>query len=543
MNKIDYANLLLPNVNKSWEEYIKMYPTRNLNNKALVTRFAPSPTGFVHMGSLLSAMANVWYANYSKGKVFLRIEDTDQKREVENGIEGILNDFQDLNVKFDEDPLKGGDYGPYIQSQRKDIYQAFVKKLIGEDKAYPCFCSANDIENIRSLQEKKKLRIGYYGKHAKCRFLNIDEVISKINNNEKFIIRLKSPGSFYNKVILNDLIRGKIEMPENDLDIVILKSDGLPTYHFAHAVDDYLMKTTHVMRADEWISSYPIHEQLFKMLNFSLPYYAHLAPVNIKDGNTVRKISKRKDPWAAISYYNEKGIPYEVIMLYLATLLNSNFEEWYNNNPDKTIDDFEFNFNKMPISGPIFDIEKLINLSKTYFSRLKADTIYHNLLKYTEKYDLEFFNIIKNYKEYTINLLNIEREITKPRKDIASYEDIKILFWYMYDELFSQNNDDYELATHIIKSDFIIYMLTIYNQNDSQEVWFNNLSDYANTIGFTSNKKEYKENPDSFKGTTADFCKILRIFITKKNISPNLYDVLKLLGKERIINRINIYFN
>ena len=327
MTNKEYANLLLPNVKNDWEYYEKKYPERKLNESSMVTRFAPSPTGFVHMGSLLSALTNVWYAKQSNGIVYLRIEDTDQKREVENGVEGIFNDFKNLDVCFDEDLMQGGNYGPYIQSERKDIYQAYAKKLIEEDKAYPCFCSSEEIEKTRELQESKKARIGYYGKYAKCRFLTKEQVIDKINNGEKYIIRFKSPGSFYNKVVLNDLIRGNIEMPENDIDDVIIKSDGLPTYHFAHVIDDHLMRTTHVFRGDEWISSYTKHDQLFKMLDFELPRYAHISPINIKDGETIRKISKRKDPWAAISYYDKRGIPNDAIKLYLATLCNSNFEE------------------------------------------------------------------------------------------------------------------------------------------------------------------------------------------------------------------------
>lgn len=543
MTNKEYADLLLPNVKHDYEYYLKKYSKRELKEGAIVTRFAPSPTGFVHMGSLLTAMTTIWYANETKGVAFLRIEDTDQKREVENGIDGILNDLESLNVYFDEDPRKGGSYGPYIQSERKDIYQAFVKKLIEEDKAYPCFCLPEEIEKTRKYQEDKKLRIGYYGKYAICRFLSKEEVIKKINNGEKYIIRLKSSGLFINKIILDDLIKGKIEMPENDMDIVLIKGDGLPTYHLAHVIDDYLMGTTHVIRGDEWISSYPIHDQLFKIFNFALPKFAHVSPINIKDGETIRKLSKRKDPWAAITYYDEKGIPQEAIKLYLATLTNSNFEEWYNNNNDKSIKDFEFKFENMSKSGPIFDMEKLLNISKTYFSRLDGKDIYNNLLIYTSKYDQEFNNILNENKDYTISILNIERKTLKPRKDISCYKDIKELFWYMYEELFIQNKDDYEEITNVTKDDLVNYINKIFDSNDTQEEWFQKLSGYANEIGYINDRKSYKENPNNYKGTTADFCKIIRIIITKKNISPNLYDILLLLGKERLLKRIDNYFN
>ncbi len=542
MTNKEYAELIIPNVINNWEYYDAKYQKRNLSEEKIVSRFAPSPTGSMHIGNISGAYTGYCYTKQSGGIFYLRVEDTDQKREVENGTEAIINGLKELNITFDEGHTIGGEYGPYLQSERQDIYKAYAKKLIEENKAYPCFCSQEEISTIRESQEKKKQRIGYYGKFAKCSELTKEEVINKINNNEKYIIRLKSPGSFYNKVVLNDLIRGKIEMPENDIDEVILKSDGLPTYHFAHAIDDHLMGTTHVIRGDEWISSYPKHDQLFKVLGFDLPKYAHISPVNIKDGDTIRKLSKRKDPWAAISFYNEKGIPHEVIKLYLATIMNSNFEEWYLANSDKQISDFEFNFNKMSITGPIFDYEKLINISKTYFCNLTAKEIYTNLLEYTSKYDLEFYNLIKDKSDYTTAMLNIEREVPKPRKDISAYSDIKNIYWFMFDELFNKNTDEYEEVTNVTKDDLINYFTNIYSNNDSQEEWFTKLAEYANSIGFTNDRKAFKANPENFKGTTADFCKIIRIMITKKNLSPNLYDIINILGKDKLIDRINIYF-
>ncbi len=508
--------------------YEKIYPRRNLDKTQIINRFAPSPTGFIHIGSLYSALVNIWFSKQTKGVSFLRIEDTDQERIVENGIEGILSDLKELNISFDEDPEKGGVYSPYIQSERKDIYASYINKMLDSDLAYPCFCSEDDLSELRAYQEKNKLRLGYYGKYAKCRHLTKEEVDKRISNGENYIIRFKSQGSFYNKIILNDLIKSKIEMPENDLDIVILKKDLLPTYHFAHVIDDYLMGTTHVIRGDEWISSFPVHEELFRLLGFDLPKYAHVSPVNIKDGEVIRKISKRKDPWASVSYYNEAGIPHEVIFLYLATLLNSNFEEWYELNKDLGIKDFEFTFNKMSKSGPIFDMEKLLNISKTYFSRMNASDIYDNLLMFTKKYDEIFYNILTSSKEYTINLLNIERNIKKPRKDISKYSDVLDLFWYMYPEYFYENNDGYELIENIEKNWFINYFNDVYNSSDTQEVWWDKLSTYV------------KEN---LIISPADFTKALRVFITKKNLSPNLYDLIKLLGKEEMIKRTNLYFD
>lgn len=543
MNNKEYADYLIPNVLHDYEYYEKLYPERNLDDSAIVTRCAPSPTGKLHMGSLMQALTSLVYANQTNGVLYLRIEDTDHKREIEDGVNQIVKDFKNLDIDFNEGYSFGGNYGPYLQSERGDIYKAYAKKLIEKDLAYPCFCSEDDLNKIRELQESKKARIGYYGKYAKCRYLTKEQVLEKINNGEKYIIRLKSPGSFYNKAVLNDAIRGKIEQPENDIDIIIIKSDGLPTYHFAHAVDDHLMHTTHIIRGDEWVASYPIHEQLFKVLGFKLPTYAHISPINVKDGNTIRKLSKRKDPWAAMSFYDENGIPNDAIKLYLSTLINSNFEEWYNENPEKSFTDFKFSFDKMSVSGPIFDVEKLNNIAKTYFSRLPAEKIYDELLKYTKKYDEEFYQLVLNNKEYMLNILNIERGTDKPRKDIACYKDVKKYFWYMFDELFEKNSDVYEEMPNISEELVKNYVNNIYDENSDESSWFSSLKEFADNNGFTSDRKAYKANPENYKGTTADFCKAIRIIITKKNQSPNLYDIIKLIGKDRLLKRIDKYFN
>lgn len=543
MNNKEYADYLIPNVLHDYEYYEKLYPERNLDDSAIVTRCAPSPTGKLHMGSLMQALTSLVYANQTNGVLYLRIEDTDHKREIEDGVNQIVKDFKNLDIDFNEGYSFGGNYGPYLQSERGDIYKAYAKKLIEKDLAYPCFCSEDDLNKIRELQESKKARIGYYGKYAKCRYLTKEQVLEKINNGEKYIIRLKSPGSFYNKAVLNDAIRGKIEQPENDIDIIIIKSDGLPTYHFAHAVDDHLMHTTHIIRGDEWVASYPIHEQLFKVLGFKLPTYAHISPINVKDGNTIRKLSKRKDPWAAMSFYDENGIPNDAIKLYLSTLINSNFEEWYNENPEKSFTDFKFSFDKMSVSGPIFDVEKLNNIAKTYFSRLPAEKIYDELLKYTKKYDEEFYQLVLNNKEYMLNILNIERGTDKPRKDIACYKDVKKYFWYMFDELFEKNHDMYEEIPNISEDLLKNYVNNIYDENYDESSWFSSLKEFADNNGFTSDRKAYKANPENYKGTTADFCKAIRIIITKKNQSPNLYDIIKLIGKDRLLKRIDKYFN
>lgn len=542
MTNKEYADILLPNVKHDYTYYEEKYPKRDLSEGQMVTRFAPSPTGFVHMGSLYASFMDLQMAKQSNGICILRIEDTDGKRTVENGVQGIIDDFKNLNIIFDEGVGFNGSYGPYLQSERKDIYQAYAKKLIEEDLAYPCFATQEYLDEIREYQAKKKIRIGIYKKYAKDRDLSKEEVLEKIKNNEKYIIRLKSPGNFENKVVLHDLVKGDIELPENDIDEVIIKSDGLPTYHFAHAIDDHLMHTTHVIRGDEWVSSYPIHEQFFKVLGFELPKYAHIAPITKKEGNVLRKLSKRKDEDAAISYYVKKGIPTQVIRLYLATICNYDFEEWYTNNPKMTIDDFKFEFNKMPIGGTLFDIEKLMSISKIYFSRLKNTELFDMLDKYTLEFDKEFNKVINEDKQYTLNILNIERDIERPRKDIGALDEVKSYFWYMYPCLFDKNTDEYAEVKKCDKDIIINYINNVYDVNDDQETWFNKVKEYACNNNYTSDKKEYKENEDKYIGMVSDFCALLRVIIVKKNQSPNIYYLLKYLSKEEILKRIELFY-
>ena len=544
MTMKEYADILLPNVEHDWEYYEKKYPERKLADGAMVTRFAPSPTGFVHMGSLYASFADLQFAHQSKGVAYLRIEDTDQKREVENGIEGIIKDFNDLGLSWDEGPIYGGEYGPYIQSERKDIYQAYAKKLIEEGLAYPCFCTEEEVNVIRKNQEIKKDRIGYYGRYARCRNYNMEQALERINNNEPYVIRFKSPGNPDNKVVLNDLIKGHIEMPENDLDIVIIKKDGLPTYHFAHAVDDHLMKTTHVFRGDEWVSSYPVHEQLFKTLGFELPKYAHIAPITIKDNGSIRKLSKRKDTGAAISYYYKQGIPTDVIRLYLATVNNSGFEEWYTNNPTLTVDDYTFTFDKMPVGGSLFDLDKLLSISRIYFSRQKGEDIYENLVKYLEVNDEEFYSIVSKYKDLTINSLNIEKFTPRPRKDIASYSDYKKYFWYMYDELFNEESyKEVEYKDFYDKELLNDYINNCYDENDDKDTWFNKIKDLAEKYGFAKEVKAYKQEPDKYKGHVGDVCELIRVALTSQKQTPDLYELLKIFGQKRAQNRLEMFAN
>jgi len=549
MTNKELADLIFPNITKTVDDYEKMYPERDLPNGAMVTRFAPSPTGFVHMGSLLASFISSKAAKDTDGVFYLRIEDTDQKREVENGIEGIVDDLNNFKISIDEGALSRdksiGNYGPYIQSERKEIYHAFIKHLIEKGLAYPCFCSEERIEETRKMQEATKARIGYYGRYAVCRNIKLDDAYNKIKNGEKFIIRLKSPGDFEKKVVINDLVKGKIEFPENDLDIVIMKSDGLPTYHFAHLVDDHLMRTTHITRGDEWVSSLPIHIQLFQVFGFNPPKYAHLSPIMKQEGDTRRKLSKRKDPEAAMSYYTELGIPVEAVHLYLMTIANTNFEAWYDQNKDKTLNDFKFDFKKISSSGALFDVEKLINISRNYISFLKAEEVYENVLNWSKTYDNELYQLLNKYKEYTINIFSIERYQKKPRKDYESWSSIKKNIWYMYDELFTDINYDYQKITdkEEITTILTTYIDKYYNESDDKDTWFNKIKELSDSLGYCSNMKEYKENPDNYKGSVADVSTVIRVALTSSSMTPDLYEIMKLFGIERIKERINLCVN
>ena len=545
MTNKELAELMFPNVKHDVDYYEALYPERNLPEGAVVSRFAPSPTGFVHMGSLLSAFIASKVPKETHGVFYLRIEDTDGKRSVENGVQGIIDDLNNFDIKIDEGVVSEteqiGKYGPYIQSERKEIYDTYAKHLVEEGLAYPCFCTQEEIDETRKMQELNKERIGIYGSYAKCRFLTNEERAEKIKNGVPYIIRLKSPGNFNKKIVLNDLVRGKIEFPENDMDIVLIKSDGLPLYHFAHVIDDHLMRTTHVLRGEEWISSTPVHLQLFQVLGFKTPKYAHLGVVmKIDEDGTRRKLSKRKDPEAAVSYYHQKGIPVEAVKLYLMTIANSNFEGWWDQNPTLGIDDFKFDFKKMSVSGSLFDLEKLLNISKSYISRLKASEVYEKALAWAKEFDTEFATILEKYKDYSISILNIEREQKKPRKDFESFSSIKSNIWYMYDEYF--NNDvtynfgkitDKEEVKTILKT----YIEKYYDAADDKDTWFHKIKELTEELGYCADMKAYKENPDIYKGSVADISTVIRVAATTSSMTPDLYEILKLLGKDRIISR------
>ena len=490
MTNKELADLMFPDVKHDINYYEELYPKRDLPEGAVVSRFAPSPTGFVHMGSLFASFIERKVPKETNGVFYLRIEDTDGKRSVENGVQGIIDDLKNFEIEIDEGMISEtegkGNYGPYIQSQRKEIYNTYAKHLVEEGLAYPCFCTPEEIDEIRKIQEINKERIGYYGSYAKCRYLSNEERAERIKKGDPYIVRLKSPGDFNKKVILNDLVRGKIEFPENDLDIVLIKSDGLPLYHFAHVIDDHLMRTTHVLRGEEWISSTPVHLQLFQVLGFEAPKYAHLGVImKIDEDGTRRKLSKRKDPEAAVSYYHEQGIPVEAVKLYLMTIANSNFEGWWDQNPTLSYNDFKFDFKKMSVSGRLFDLEKLLNISRSYISRMKATEVYDKTLEWAKEFDNEFANILTKYKDYSIAIFNIEREQKKPRKDYESFSSIKKNVWYMYDEYFTGDlvydfgkiNDKKE-----IKSILSTYISKYYNVNDDKETWFNKIKELSTEL-------------------------------------------------------------
>lgn len=544
MNKeerIELAELLFPNIEHDREYYENLYPERELVEGAMVTRFGPSPTGFVHMGSLFMAFICSIYAKQSNGKFFLRIEDTDQKRSVENGIEGIFNDLRAFDIVPDESSIVGGKYGPYIQSERTEIYQTYVKDLIIQGLAYPCFMTEEEIAQIREEQEINKTKLGIYGHYAVDRDLSLEEVKTKINSGESYVIRLKSPGNADKTIEMIDCVKGKMKFPEHDMDTVLLKTDGTPTYHFAHAIDDHLMHTTHVIRGDEWVSSLPLHIQLFEILGFKRPEYAHVAPVTKKEDGIIRKLSKRKDPEAKVSYYEEVGLPIDAVKLYLATILNSNFEEWYLNNQDKNITDFEFTFDKMAIGGTLFDLDKLNNISKTYFSRKSGEEVFEETLKYAEKFDKDYYHLLISNKDYMIKFLNIEKDGPRPRKDIAKYSDVKEEFSYAIDSIFERENYAKYDGDKVYDVNLITEYVNLVNLDCTNEEWFNGVKEFAISHGYAASPKEYKQNPDNYKGHVGDLCEALRVMITGRTKSPDLFSIMKILGKDRIKERIELY--
>ena len=544
MNYKDLADLIFPNA-KEITYYEEKYPERNLPEGAIVTRYAPSPTGFMHIGGLYQGLIAEKIANQTQGVFFLRIEDTDQKREIENGVTEIVQSLKDYGIKAHEGMVTNseeeGKYGPYKQSQRKEIYQAYAKYLIEQGKAYPCFCTPEEVEEIRNKQEVAKIRPGYYGVWAKCRNLTVEEMIEKIKAGESYIIRFKSPGREDRKIKHKDVIKGNVEFPENDQDIVIIKADGLPTYHFAHAIDDHLMRTTHVIRGDEWLSSVPLHLQLFQSLGFKAPKYAHIAPIMKNDNGNKRKLSKRKDPEAAVSYYAEQGIPKEAVKEYLLNIANSTFENWRRANPDKSTDEFDLQLNKMSVSGALFDMVKLLDVSKIVISKMTAQEVYENTLTWAKKYDEELAKTLEKNKEYSLKVLGIERGNKKPRKDIAKWSDVKENISYMYTELFEKDTSEYPYQVINQKEDIDkileLYITKYYDENDDKQTWFDKIKELAGEMGYAKEVKEYKANPEQYKAHVGDVSTVLRVALTKRTNTPDMFEIMQVLGKKEIERR------
>ncbi len=544
MDYKDLADLIFPNA-KDISYYEEKYPERNLPEGAVVSRFAPSPTGFVHIGGLYQALVSKEMTKKTGGVFFLRVEDTDQKREVENGVTGIVNSLKDFDMSPDEGMItendEVGNYGPYKQSLRKDIYEAYAKYLLSQGKAYPCFCTSEEVEEIRKKQEAAKIRPGYYGVWAKCRNLTVEEAAEKIKNGESYIIRFKSPGREDRKIKHHDIIKGNVDFPENDQDIVIIKADGLPTYHFAHAVDDHLMRTTHVIRSDEWLSSVPLHLQLFHELGFKAPKYAHIAPIMKNDNGNKRKLSKRKDPEAAVSYYKEEGIPTLAVKEYLLNIANSTFENWRRANPDKNIDEFDFNLNKMSVSGALFDMVKLLDIGKTVISKMSAEEVYKNSLEWANIYDNELVDMLAD-KEYSLKVLGIERGNKKPRKDISKWSEVKNNIIYMYDNKFLDEDISYDYAKINDKEEINkilkLYIEEYFDIDHDKETWFNKIKDLAEKTGYAREVKEFKKEPEKWPGHVGDISTVIRVALTGRQNTPDMYEIMQVLGKESVINRL-----
>ncbi|MBO5273811.1 MAG: glutamate--tRNA ligase [Clostridia bacterium] len=539
------ADLLYPNIHTLPEDMEARYPKRQLPEGAKVTRFAPSPTGFLHLGNLYGAFTDERLAHTSGGVFYLRIEDTDAKRTVPNGVELIIDTLAKLGVNFDEGAIKNGEdkgaYGPYRQSERAEIYQTYAKQLIREGKAYPCFCTEEEIAAMREKQEALKLTPGYYGEYAVWRDAPIEKIEEKLNAGVPFVLRFRSEGSIENKMKFNDQIKGEINVTENDIDHVILKSDGIPTYHFAHAVDDHLMGTTHVVRDESWLSTLPFHIQLFKALGFKLPKYCHTAQVMKLDNGNKRKISKRKDPEFAATFYHEQGYPAAVTREYLITLLNSNFEEWRIANPTAPIEDFKFTTKKMSVSGSLFDMDKLNDISKNVISRMTAEEVYENVLAWAKDFDADFADKLTVDADMAIAALSIGRGGAKPRKDIARWNEVQSYMGFLWDEYFSiidEIPDKFDKAD--IKAALNKY-LEIYSEEDDQISWFDKIKALASELGYAPETKLYKKNPEEYKGHVGDISMFLRIAVTGKASSPDMYEIMRILGADRVKERITAY--
>lgn len=538
------AELLLPHIDKTPEYFEELYPERSLPEGARVTRIAPSPTGYLHLGTLFTSLVNRITATSTGGIFYTRIEDTDKKREVEGGIEDIIDGLWRFGIRIDEGFISGteekGEYGPYQQSHRAEIYQTYVKKLIREGLAYPCFCTAEELAEVREKQEAEKVRTGYHGEYAKHRNISYEEAKALIDEGKPFVIRLRSPGDESHRITFEDTIKGKIDMPENDEDFVLLKSDGIPTYHFAHAIDDHLMHTTHVLRGDEWISSVPKHIQLFKLLGFRVPKYGHVSPIMKLDNGAKRKISKRKDPEAAVHFFAEQGYDATCVIEYLMTIAASDFEDWRRANPTAPLDTFKFNLKKMSVSGALFDENKLNDVSKGKIAELRSSEVYEKLTAWAKEFDNEFYSMLTADEDFSRAMLAIDRDdAKKPRKDIAKWSEAKEYFAYFFENTYVPC---FDLPENIDKNDakaFLQAYKSVYDAADDRQGWFDRIKELCPQLNFAADTKEYKANPDAFKGSAGDLSTVLRIAITGRRNTPDLCSIMQVLGTDRIMARID----
>ncbi len=540
-NNEKLAELLFPDITLTPANMEEKFPERGLKEGVRVTRLAPSPTGFLHFGNLFTGTVSYKTAKVTDGIFYVRVEDTDQKRKVEGAIEVMLGGLKAFGVEADEGVVgegeEKGNYGPYYQSQRKEIYHVFAKNLVLKDLAYPCFCSAEDLGKIRESQDNEPQK-GYWGPYAKCRTLSLEEVEKNLQDGKSWTLRLKSPGNSEKKCFFDDMIKGKIEMPENVQDIVLLKSDGIPTYHFAHAIDDHLMHTTHVVRGDEWMSSCPIHLQLFKCLGFKAPKYAHVAPIMKEENGNKRKLSKRKDPEAAVTFYIEKGYPSESVNEYIMTLANSNFEDWRKTNKVAPLESFPFNLKKMSVSGALFDMVKLNDISKNVISLMNAKQVYAYTAAWARDYDKDFYALLSRDEEYSTSILSIDRESPKPRKDISCFSEVKDYISYFFEETADLTFELPENITQEMANDILKLYAEEYSPERDKDGWFAHIKEMCEQLGYTPNVKEYKKNPELYKGHVGDVSTVIRLAVTGRRNTPDLYEILRILGSEKVKERL-----
>lgn len=535
---------MFPNPLPSIEEIEAKYPPRSLPEGAKVMRVAPSPTGFLHVGTIYQGIIAERVAHQSGGVFFVRVEDTDQKRKVDGALELILQSFPRYGLYPDEcvntDGQDVGNYGPYTQSLRKDIYQAYAKKLLEEGKAYPCFCTPEDVDLTRKVQEKMNIRPGYHGQYARCRNLTDSQILEHLQAGHNWVLRFKSTGNYDEKMAVKDLAKGMLMMPQNDMDIVILKNDGLPTYHFAHVVDDHLMGTTHVSRGDEWISSTPLHIQLFAAMGWKAPKYAHLATLQKLDNGNKRKLSKRHDAEASITYFWEKGYPEMTVVEYLTNILNANFEDWRKANPLEPAEKFQMNFNKISnTGGALFDFVKMHSISKDVIARMTAEEVYDAVLKWASDYNKSLAEKLSANKDYVTAILNIERGIgAKSRKDLIKWEDVEHELTFFFDDTFVAHPELLEKFDMADVKKVASEFAAVYDENDDKDTWFGKIKQVAGNNGFATDMKAYKANPADYKGSVADVAKILRVLVTGREQTPDLYAIMKILGKDKTLQRL-----